>query len=71
MQSSVCKPLASISALSGSVAILKIFYLNLELKNKYVFAFEKKYFDSLALGLYLSLLGPFLADSQIFNLVYK
>jgi hypothetical protein len=31
------------------------------------FAFEKKYFDSLP----LNLLGPFVAYSQPFNLVYK
>jgi hypothetical protein len=40
----------------------------------YVFAFEKKYFDSLPLkplGLYMNLLGPFVAYSQPFNLVYK
>jgi hypothetical protein len=30
---------------------------------------KKTYFDSLALGLYLNLLGPFVAYSQSFNLV--
>jgi hypothetical protein len=44
------------------------------IKKMYVFAFEKKYFDSLPLkplGLYMNLLGPFVAYSQPFNLVYK
>jgi hypothetical protein len=50
----------------------KNLYQNCLKKN--VFAFEKKYFDSLALnplGLYVNLLGPFVAYSQPFNLVYK
>jgi hypothetical protein len=43
-------------------------------KKNYVFPFEKKYFDSLALkplGLYVNLLGSFVAYSEPFNLVYK
>jgi hypothetical protein len=44
-------------------------------KKKDVFLFEKKKdFDSLAfkrLGVYLNLLGPYVAYSQPFNLVYK
>jgi hypothetical protein len=35
---------------------------------------KKKYFDSLALkplGLYVNLLGPFVAYSRPFNLMYK
>jgi hypothetical protein len=45
-----------------------------ELLKKSVFPFGKKYFDSLILkhlGLYVNLLGPFVAYSQPFNLVYK
>jgi hypothetical protein len=41
---------------------------------KYVFLFEKKYFDSLALKpleLYVNLVGRFVAYSQSFNLVYR
>jgi hypothetical protein len=40
----------------------------------YVFLFEKKYFDSLALKpleLYVNLVGRFVAYSQSFNLVYR
>jgi hypothetical protein len=43
-------------------------------KNMYVFLFEKKYFDSLALKpleLYVNLVGRFVAYSQSFNLVYR
>jgi hypothetical protein len=39
-----------------------------------MFAFEKKYFDSLALkplGLYVNLLDPLIAYPQPFNLLYK
>jgi hypothetical protein len=41
---------------------------------KYVFLFEKKFFDSLALKLlelYANLVGRFVAYSQSFNLVYR
>jgi hypothetical protein len=41
---------------------------------KYVFLFEKKYFDSLALNpleLYINLVGRFVAYSQSFNLMYR
>jgi hypothetical protein len=39
-----------------------------------MFVFEKKNFDSLPLnplGLYMNLLGPFIAYSEPFNLLYK
>jgi hypothetical protein len=45
-----------------------------ELLKKNVFPFEKIFLDSLTLkhlGLYVNLLGPFVAYSQPFNLVYK
>jgi hypothetical protein len=43
-------------------------------KKNYVFLFEKNFFGSLALkplGLYVNLLGSFVAYSEPFNLVYK
>jgi hypothetical protein len=43
-------------------------------KKKYVFFFEKKYFDSLALkplGLHVNLVDRLVAYSQPFNLVYR
>jgi hypothetical protein len=43
-------------------------------REKYVIPFEGKYFDSLPLrpmGLYLNLLGRFVAYWQLFGLVYR
>jgi hypothetical protein len=54
--------------------ISKIFEDIRIVKKKYVFAFEKEYFDTLSLkplGLYVNLLGPFVDYSQPFHLVYK
>jgi hypothetical protein len=58
-----------------------VIYCSFQNKNLYqnykkinVFACEKKYFDSLALKplqLYVNLVGPFVAYSEHFNLVYR